>query len=309
MDADKKFKLLGLNTPQQLDMVLYDLIKSKDEENLFRLMTEQCYPVSAFVLNLLLDFNYEHLILKAIKESKYINLNIYEWLCIYLGTDEAEKLICETFKESTILSKVSVDGLVKNQRWDTLVKLEKYTVLQKHGKYDLIYDLVKNHGLDFKYMLGGTDYLLKQKDMHLIFHLLCAGFSYSGVYEAFAKLYRENPNLDEDSINFASFGCLNVPDVFLLRLLKDEFYELINTLGAFKFLAREGKAQYIDFDKMYSKCTNLEIADVFFIMAEHNQWDLLWKHREKIYALSKSRCERLNDVYDKLWRKNKFNAH
>ena len=83
MEAKDKIKLLSFNTPQQIEMILYDLIKNQDEDNLIRLIKEQCYPVSAFVLNLLLDFKMEHLVLKLIEVCHYVNHNTYAWLCEY----------------------------------------------------------------------------------------------------------------------------------------------------------------------------------------------------------------------------------
>lgn len=300
MDTNKKIELLGFNTSQQTDFVLYDLISNHCDDEFLHLIKEQCYPVSAFVLNVLLDFDKEHLIMTVLKECKSYNHNIYEWLCIYMGKEEAEKFFCLEFDDSDILKEISDEGLVENQKWDTLVKLRKWEVLQTNRKWDLLYEQVVHHGVDYKYMIGGFDYLIEQKDQNLAFRMICKSPILIVFYDAFSRIYRENPTLGNNQLDFISFYNTPIYSDLLEKLLQDEFYVLINMCGRFDFLAKNGKAHHIDFDKMFSLLLGNDVADIFVIMAENGQWDLLLKYKEKVFELKSASCSQLSGICRKL---------
>jgi len=303
MEVAKKVKLLSFNTPQQMEMVLYDLIKNHDEDNLIRLIKEQCYPVSAFVLNLLLDFKMEHLILKSIEYCEYMNNNVYNWLCVYLGKSKAEDLLCKMLNESSLLEKISEEALVRNQKWNVLIRLEKWDVLQANNKWDLLYEQVTKHGLSVNYLVGGFDYIIEQKNQVLLFQMMCHSSEFIVFYDVFSKLYKEKPQLGDD-FDKLLFRKVSACDELFEKLLDDEFYALINMCGRFDFLAKRGKAEHIDFNDMFQYLLGVDVADVFVIIAEQEQWDLLLKYKDKIFELKNSSCEQLNGVCRKLWWKS-----
>lgn len=303
MEAKDKIKLLSFNTPQQIEMILYDLIKNQDEDNLIRLIKEQSYPVSAFVLNLLLDFKMEHLILKVIENCEYMNNNVYDWLCLYLGVHDAENFLCKILDSSPLLDKISDDGLIRNQKWHVFIRLQKWDVLQANGKWDLLCEQVTKNGLSVKYLIGGFDYVLEQKNQALIFQMMCHGSEFMALYDEFSRLYKEEPQLG-DGIDKILFRNVSECNELFDKLLDDEFYGLINMCGRFDFLAKRGKAEHIDFDDMFKYLLGVDIADIFIIMAEHKQWDLLLKYKDKVFELKNSSCEQLNYICRKLWWKS-----
>ena len=164
----------------------------------------------------------------------------------------------------------------------------------------MLYEQVVYHGVNYKYLNGGFDYLIEQKNQYLIFNMMCHYHGLIVFYDDFSKIYKENPTLGNHPLDFINSYRKTISNSLLEKLLQDEFYDLINMCGCFEFLARKGMAQHIDFDRMFKSLFGVDVADIFVIMAEKGQWDLLLKYKEKVFELNSASCFQLRGICRKL---------
>ena len=132
-----RFKLLSAD---EHALVLYDALHDKDLTKFFFLL-KQGYGLSAFILNVMIDFGYEKNLVKALEVCNFVGSDVYDFLCIYWGKEMAEDFLVEKDFKNIIKKKFSVASLVKYQFWDVLVGRKEYVALIKAGKLQIIKDL------------------------------------------------------------------------------------------------------------------------------------------------------------------------
>jgi len=132
-----RLEALKLLTVKENDLVLYDTLRADNLTKFFYLV-KQGYPLSAFILNVMVDFGYERHLIKILDTSVRVHFNVYDFLCAHWGQKQAEDFLVDRAFSHLIKEKFSADSLVKYQCWDILAEKSEYRLLLEQGKSDVI---------------------------------------------------------------------------------------------------------------------------------------------------------------------------
>ena len=119
MEADKRYEMLNLNTSEQSDLVLYDLLREGKFET-FLQRIQDGYCLTAFVLNIMLDNGYADKVDEVLATCKCWQENVFDFLVIYWDREKAEDYWAQNAESSPIFHKLSNEALVRNELWGEL---------------------------------------------------------------------------------------------------------------------------------------------------------------------------------------------
>lgn len=242
MEKDQKIKLLKFNSEEQSNLVLFDAIKQQNSQRLFYLVKEQYYPVTPFVLNLMLDFGMEKQVPKLLELCCSYAPAVYDWLCVYWGRDKAEDFFCQNSFEDIAKNKVSTDVLNRNEMWSVLAEKKIMSNipddwLVEHPSLEAAKELLKRD-LD-KY----AEWALKHEfDAALL-----------GVWKGYKYL------LKAGKYNYV----MNYAEVLGLKI--EEIEEILKASG-----------NKYDFRNYEAKLLNAGLTDLSIQNLSKNQWLLCW---------------------------------
>ena len=134
METNKRYELLRLNTLEQSDLVLYDLLR-EGRYATFLQRVKDGYGLTAFVLNTLLDNGYEDKVDEVLSVCKCWKDDVFDFLVIYWDKEKAEDYWAQHAKSVKISDKLSIEGLARNQCWLTLLLQEAYDVLAEKAPW------------------------------------------------------------------------------------------------------------------------------------------------------------------------------
>ena len=147
-------KRLDFLTPEQSNQVLFSLVK-EGKIKTFLGMVGKGYGLTPFILNALIDFGYEGMILQALQSSVRLSNECYNFLCEYWGKKKTEVFFVEQKYYNYIKENFHVKTLVEYQLWDILAQKEKFYILAENGQFDILAKY-KKYQLLVKY--GQLDY-------------------------------------------------------------------------------------------------------------------------------------------------------
>ncbi len=98
------------------------------------------YAITAKLLDVMycMDFPQDVILSCVSKAKRYVDAeSFYNWLCAYLGQDEAEDFLLENTKpDDNLLQKFSYAGLERHQCWDALQKKRADDILFRNQIYE-----------------------------------------------------------------------------------------------------------------------------------------------------------------------------
>ena len=309
METNKRYELLRLNTLEQSDLVLYDLLR-EGRYATFLQRVKDGYGLTAFVLNTLLDNGYEDKVDEVLSVCKCWKDDVFDFLVIYWDKEKAEDYWAQHAKSVKISDKLSIEGLARNQCWSALLLKEAYDVLVekapwtffeqhmqvrdkgpifnhlvKAKRFDDIFRLEKHwdHGYYF-YNTDMMSYLLEHNVEK--FCKVSADFSREQLQKLSARLGFKNPDdlhqclYDKGQIDF-----LRVETDFLRR---HEIWAPYVEKKYWAMLANYKQYDLIDWENWMAK--SKKEASIHAAMVQ--KWDLLVKHKAHWQLLK----------YFRLWR-------
>lgn len=146
-DNADRWKMLGLLSPEENNLVLYDALRDKDLTKFFYLL-KRGYGLTPFILNVMIDFGYEQNMVKALKVCQVYSFSVYDFLCAYWGQKKAEDFLVENGCTKVIEKMFSVPSLVKYKFWSLLVEKKEYEALIRAEKFDLIEEVYDRNPSD-----------------------------------------------------------------------------------------------------------------------------------------------------------------
>ena len=338
MEKEKKIKLLHFNTVEETNMALLQVITSGNSKKLFELVKLQHYPISAFVLNLMLDFGMEKQIPTLVKVANHYRNDIYDWLLEYWGREKTDDLIYEAGYSDLIDEKVSNECLIKHQDWKRLNVRGCLDVLVDNQQFELLYKrtqtackVFEEHNnlseLPMKLDCLSVDFIAQKKDVKLLMHKL-AQYSdlvgektYGECLSEFWKLYRQNPEVIDKCQYFPRFRNLNI----LRAFIHGGIYSISNAYKQYKLMISEGAAEHIDVLRMclpdnadirtpniemyeMTEMTRKEVADrgkkLVKALIDADEWKVISKNKKNFLYLD---CLSLSERF-KLWWKERFSS-
>lgn len=140
MEADKRYEMLNLNTSEQSDLVLYDLLREGKFET-FLQRIQDGYCLTAFVLNIMLDNGYADKVDEVLATCKCWQENVFDFLVIYWDREKAEDYWAQNAESSPIFHKLSNEALVRNELWGELRERNAFNVLGKYAPLDVLKEI------------------------------------------------------------------------------------------------------------------------------------------------------------------------
>ena len=278
-------KRLDFLTPEQHDQLLFCRIKD-GQINTFLGMVGKGYGLTPFILNALIDFGYEGMILQALQSSVRLSNECYNFLCEYWGKKKTEVFFVEQKYYNYIKENFHVKTLVEYQLWDILAQKEKFYILAENGQFDILakykkYQLLVKYGqLDYACHKGlyqflaftkaGMERLIQLKKWKEVFEgtsfTAFNGFSVSDILEI---LY------DNGMQELLFAKCCND---FLLDYKKyTKPYVANKKWGTLAFF---GFYDEIDWEDYLGQVIESKKEDVYKEAVEAKNWAFLAKHQQ-----------------------------
>lgn len=121
---ENRLERIGLNTREENNIILYDCLTQGSIEKMISFI-KKGYPVSAFILNVLVDLNYHNnYIDRVLTEAVHMRYDVYDFLVIYWGEDKTNQFFMKRNFEKIINSKFSNEALLKYGFIDKLLSRE-----------------------------------------------------------------------------------------------------------------------------------------------------------------------------------------
>lgn len=284
MDANKRYEMLRLNSLEQNDLVLYDLLREGKFEK-FQQLIKDGYGLDAFILNSMVDNGFADKIDETISFCRQWHDNTFNFLVFFWGREKTEDYWFEHADQNVWPRKLSNDGLVRHRQWDILFERKAFDKLVLYAPMEflrkiqdaetrkkIISVLLTNNLFDKILALDWKDeYILEPKMQQYLLH--------------------------NDLKKLLS---LSIPDVFYLS--QDKFYQYLYEHGERDYLAKKTdyfekygtpeelihyekylplaeikRYDLIDWD-VFSKKWSVDIACIYAEKAQN--WDFLCKHRK-----------------------------
>lgn len=308
MDAtkvnDPRLKMIGFNTAEQVNLVLYDVLKnaSKPEDlaEFFRLL-KQGYGITPFILNYLISKGFEKNIPKVLQVSRVVSLNVYDFLCLLWGQKETEDFLVKNEFTNMIKEKFPDESLIAYGLWDILVEKEAFLTLAKAGRFDLLKECYQQNRSKHP---GICNALKEVRAVNVLADL--QAWSYLTCYpEGNRKLIEcqkweylftdknRDPSFygkldiggicrliydgggEECLYNLASWGLGNkVVEQFLF---KNGYYRFYIEQERWYHLASEGRFEAVDWERYHKQPDRYKHFPVF--AAKAKRWDILAKYK------------------------------
>lgn len=137
MDANKRYEMLRLNSLEQNDLVLYDLLREGKFEK-FQQLIKDGYGLDAFILNSMVDNGFADKIDETISFCRQWHDNTFNFLVFFWGREKTEDYWFEHADERVWPRKLSYDGLVRHQQWDILFEREAFDKLALYAPMEFL---------------------------------------------------------------------------------------------------------------------------------------------------------------------------
>lgn len=174
MEKNKNFRMSAakLLTDEQNDKILYDLLREKDFSR-FCMCLKNGYRLDAFLLNCMLNNNFEKNIPTVLGLCSRFDASVYDFLVLYWGKEKAEAFLAKQCRTELLREKFDDVSLVMYEQWELLAERGRYDLLiannqfqqlekaMKHCLYSVCEALLKTEQFDFLYQTGHADELKK----------------------------------------------------------------------------------------------------------------------------------------------------
>lgn len=289
MNANKRFEMLRLNSLEQNDLVLYDLLREGKLDK-FQQLLRDGYGLDAFILNSMVDNGLEDKIDETISICRKWHDNVFDFLVFFWGYEKTEDYWFKHVDESGRPRKLSNDCLVRHQQWNILFERKAYKEVAKNAPLEVLrtieFDrekflaaLIKEERFTDIMALGWIDYytsfpkMLKYlliHDLHMFMSLVSLdsvydwqklGFKTENDYLQYLYEHGEKDYLAANTDYIRNHG---TPEEL-------RYYKMYSSL------AKIERYDLINWDDFWEKCT----ADTVGYYAEKaKNWDFLCKHKQ-----------------------------
>ncbi len=234
-------------------------------------------------------------ILSLIKQASNISSpqSIYNWICGFLGKEEADDFVAEIINFDTeVLQKLPPEVLAKHSRFDILQKIKADELIYQYGKYEFLSlpALFSHKFYDLFFEKGGvvisgnkTD-ALNYLEEHKLWRIILANASYWFTYK------KEQPFLDILIRNKRFDEILNLFDGEKVLAKFDEGIAFLKSKNDQHLLAKAKLYDDIDWDIYFTQDAEYAVSSAvkakkWQILVEHKCSKALFKHKKYIYWL------------------------
>ncbi len=234
-------------------------------------------------------------ILPMIKQASNISSpqNLYDWLCGFIGKDEADNFVADIIGFDTeILKQIPTKILAEHSRWDILVEMRADDILYHYKKYDMMSTegLAKHQLYDLFFKKGGilvtgnNTGALKYLEENKLWRIICANASYWSIHK------KAQPFLDILIRNKCFDDILSLTDGAKLLAESAEGIAFLKRKNEQHLLAKAKLYEEIDWNVYFVQDYERAVASAvkakkWQVLVEHECSKELWSNKKYLYWL------------------------